>query len=298
MTATAPRPREALDPALIAEARRLAELPPHALPRIGADLLAWLVIAELATRIGHPAAIAAAAWGIGFFCQHDLLIFGHEAVHRLVSRSRVVNEVALVLIHALFGVSGTAHRRFHYAHHRWTHEDRDPEWWVLRRLGGVGPSYLVLPLVAPAGVMVWTWWFRPGDRLRMVAEMAVSGAIHAALIAVLGPVAWATWIVLPMAIGLVPAFVLRSVTEHHFRVRGDPWRNAGTLDTHVAMRRLWSNIHLHLEHHLFPTVPARYLPALRQALAPAYAARGVAPSTGWLRTFAAFVRIVPHHRAE
>lgn len=267
-------------------ARRLAKKPPYAWARILVDLVAWAALAIVALHV-HPVFVAPIAFVIGFVFMHDLLIHGHEAVHRLAARPVIANEVLLFFLHALFGISGTAHRAFHLAHHRWPHGPRDPEYQILSRLGGArGWSYLVLPTIAPLGVYLWIFGEkqRPGVRLRVVLETIAFSAMHAAFALGFGPWAWIVCFFLPIALGLLPAFALRAIGEHHGKIADDPWKYAGTLSG-GALGRLWSNIDHHLEHHLFPRVPTRYMPELRAALKSDYEREGIVVGPGWLKTF-------------
>lgn len=257
------------------EAKRLARLPPGVFPRIGLDVVAWCLLAWAGDALGGVA-VPIAAFVIGFVFAHHLLICGHDAVHRLVSANRRVNDAWLWLLHAPFGMSGLAHRAFHLTHHRHTHVEDDPEYAVVRRLGGRGWSYLVLPLFAPLGVYAWAW--RNGGRalrLAVVRDTVGIAALHGALALLLGPRVYLTWVQLPLLLGLWPAFAIRSLAEHHGRPRGDRWRSSGALHSSRLMQVLWSNIDHHLEHHLFPFVPMHHLPGVRTALRDTYARKGI-----------------------
>lgn len=286
-------------PDVRALAARLTRAPSPALARIAFDLALWVGLALVGQGVGHPLAIVACAFVIGFVAQHSLLIHGHEAVHGLVSRDRTVNEVALWLLHALFGTSGTLHRAFHLAHHRWTHEPRDPEYHVVKAIsGGAAWGFLVLPAVAPIGLLVWAARRPRNARFwgRLARDAFGIVLLHGALVALLGPSLYATWLGLPVLIGLGPAFMMRSLSEHHGRPSGDPWLRAGALATPRLFAPLWSNIDHHLEHHLFPGVPTAHLPVLRAALAADYARHGVAVEGGF---FASIPRrlLAPSHFA-
>ena len=237
-------------PEVRALAARLARAPSGALPRIALDFGCWAALALLGNAVGHPVAVVACAFVIGFVCQHSLLIHGHEAVHGLVSRRRPTNELALWLLHALFGTSGTLHRAFHLAHHRWTHEPRDPEYRIVHAIsGGAAWGFLVLPAVAPLGLFVWA--ARTPRNARFWGRLARDGvgiaALHLLLIVAFGPVNYATWLVLPVLIGLGPAFTMRALSEHHGRPSADRWLRAGALKTPWVFASLWSNIDHHLD---------------------------------------------------
>jgi len=125
----------------------------------------------------------------------------------------------------------------------------------------------------------------------VIAELIAAVGLHLVLAALLGAVGYATVVALPIALGLLPAAVLRSVCEHHGLPAGDTWTQTRSLHCPAWLRFLWSNHQYHLEHHLHPGVPFHRLGVLHRALAGEYARRGVVPDRGLLRTGLRLLRI-------
>lgn len=257
-------------------------------PRVALDAALWIAAAAAALHAKHPLVTVAAVVVIGAGPMHDILFHGHEGAHRQISRVRWINDLFLWLIHALFGISGTAYRAFHLEHHRRTHSDDDPEVRLVRTVSRApaGWAWLLLPAISLAYVNAWP--FRTGARLavrrRVVRDLAGAALLHVALAAVLGPAAWATFVLAPMATALPLVVALRSLSEHHGLAPGDPWTRTRTVIAHPLLRLLWSNAQLHLEHHLHPEVPFHRLPALRRLLAQERARRDAPTAHGFLRT--------------
>jgi fatty acid desaturase len=263
----------------------MAAGPYWSVPRIAVDLTVWVLAALGAQRIGATWATVAAVAFIGAVPMHDLLVHGHEGVHRHLARRRGLNELGTWLTHALIGVSGTAYRRFHLAHHRWAQTVRDPEYHLLHRAasGAPGWSYLAIPLLAHAYVNTYPLRARATPRVRWLLARDAVGIVllHAALAVALGPRAYLTFVVAPTFTSLAAVVVLRSLCEHHATPTGDPWTNTRTMNAGPVLDLLWSNTSYHLEHHLFPYVPFHALPAVRAELEPEMRRRGSAIDEGF-----------------
>jgi fatty acid desaturase len=118
--------------------------------------------------------------------------------------------------------------------------------------------------------------------------------LHGSLALLLGRRGYLLFVVAPLFLGLVPAFFVRSICEHHATPAGDPWRRARTLDVAGPFELFWTQINYHLEHHLFPLVPVRRMRELRRALLPEYARRGLRPERSYLRTALQLLREKRH----
>lgn len=60
--------------------------------------------------------------------QHAMLLLGHDATHKLVSRNRYINYwLGNVLCYAPIGLSWHGYKDFHMRHHKWLGTDKDPE---------------------------------------------------------------------------------------------------------------------------------------------------------------------------
>jgi fatty acid desaturase len=240
-------------------------------PRIGADLALWGAAILWAEAMDARWATVLAVLWIGAVPMHDLLVHGHEGTHRHAARTRWVNELVNWFNHALVGISGTAYRAFHFAHHRWTQTSRDPEYQLLDavRRGAPGWAYLAIPLVAHAFVNTYPLRRATGSRLagHVLRDLVGVVLLHGATAAGLGGTRYLTFVVAPIFTGLAAMVVLRSICEHHATVAGSRWTQTRTMNAGRLMDIAWSNTSYHLEHHLFPNVPFHKLPAVRTELA-------------------------------
>jgi fatty acid desaturase len=246
---------------------QLSRAPYWAIPRILIDLLLWVGAAVVAARVRTPAIQVLAIAFIGAVPLHDLLVHGHDSTHRLVSRTRMLNEFFLWLTHAWVGISGTAYRAFHLDHHRHTQTDRDPEVRLIRRLsGGHGWGYLLLPLTSHAAVNSYPFVASKsaGIRRRTVRDLAAIGILHAGLAVLVGLRTYLLFCLAPVFTSLAAVVIVRSICEHHGAGPGGRWTDTRTMEVGWLLRALWSNTNYHLEHHLAPRVPFQNLPALRR----------------------------------
>jgi fatty acid desaturase len=219
---------------------------------------------------------------------HDLLVHGHEGTHRLISRSRPLNEVFNWFTHALIGISGTAYRAFHLDHHRHLGTDRDPEETLLRFVGrGLsGWTYLGIPMLAHLWVNTYPFRFDTSRSRRRRTIMDLAGALmlHTAIAAAIGLQSYCLFVLTPIFTSLSAVVVLRSITEHHGTFAGDRWTNTRTIEFGRVIDLLWSNTTYHIEHHLFPFVPFHKLPAVHRLIAGELRTHGSPVDRGFLRT--------------
>jgi fatty acid desaturase len=233
---------------------------------------------------------------------HDLLVQGHEGTHGLISRHRGLNELLSGFTLGLGGISIAAHRAFHLEHHRHAHTARDPEFQLFDRLarGVPGWTYLLVPAAATVGVNVYGLRRAAPRRVRLatVRDLAGIALLHGAIAALAGLRLYLWFVAAPMALGLFPVTVVRSICEHHAVPDTSDWTLARSMVTGRWVERLWSNVNYHLEHHLHPTVPFHRLPELRRLLAGDYPAHRSPVGRGYLRTAAALLREPGHFGQE
>lgn len=273
--------------------------------------LRWLTIGAvgtaLAAQAAHPWLWPAGIALLGLFAL-DGTVMLHEVLHGLVTSPRRPRlERVLGFLYALpTGISPSQFTRWHLDHHR---ELGDPAADPKRRhLSPKRNSRLVKALYWTP--VLFPIYFRAAARdaasydprlRRTIARERLAGvAFHVALAAaLLAAGGWPLWLrlhFLPLLVAFPPWFALNRLGQHYAIDPDDP-AHWGTL-----MRRspffwdllfLWSDYHL--EHHYFPAVPAYNLPALRRALDPFFAARGIRPRSygelvaGW------FLRNEPPH---
>ncbi|MBL9087786.1 MAG: fatty acid desaturase [Planctomycetia bacterium] len=216
----------------------------------------------------------------------------HEVVHRVVFRShRSRFNRALGLAYAtLGGLSASQFERWHLDHHDMLGTaDRDPKrahltpkivrrWYkALYLTPALFPIYFRAAAKASAG-------YEPALRARIRRERLVTTVFHLGLAATLwvtlGPAAAAKLHLLPVFAVFPFAFTVNRLGQHYDVNPDDPaaWSTLMRPSPLFWDRVfLWTNYHL--EHHYFPRVPMYRLPALRKALDPFLAARGVRPHT-------------------
>jgi len=280
--------------------RQLGQGPYRSLPRIALDLALWVGLAAAAVAAGRWWVSLAAAVLIGAVPFHDLLVQGHEGTHGLITRHRHLNELLSGFTLGLGGISIAAHRAFHLEHHRHAHTADDPEFQLFDRLarGVPGWTYLLVPAAATVGVNAYGLRLAAPPRLRRetLRDLAGIALLHAALAGMVGPRLYLWFVVAPMALGLFPVTIVRSICEHHAVSDASEWTLARSMGTSRWVERLWSNVNYHLEHHLHPTVPYHRLPELRRLLSGRYPEQASPVAQGYLRTALALLREPRHFK--
>ncbi|MEW6731057.1 MAG: fatty acid desaturase [Acidobacteriota bacterium] len=283
---------------VVAIVRGLKAAKYRALSYITLDLIIWIGVAWLALKADHWWLTLPAVIFIGAVPMHNLLVYGHEGTHGLISRGQLVNAFFLWLIHALIGLSGTAYRVFHLTHHRYAHTDKDPEYRLLSSVIGGAPgwSYLFIPIISHLGVNLFP--FREPcsalTRRRTLLDLAAAALLQTVLAVVVGIESYLLFIILPIFTSLSMVVAMRSLCEHHGTYMGSRWTNTRTINTNWLVELLWSNVNYHLEHHLFPTVPCHRLPIVHRLLSPRYVEHKSVIDRGYLRTAWALLQEPTH----
>jgi fatty acid desaturase len=270
------------------EVRRLSQLTPFR----GAlhVLFQWTMVvgsAWLAWRHWHPALYVLV---VAFIAsrQHAMLVLVHEGAHYRLCKDRRINdwvtEVALSWPFVL--VRMRDYRRTHAAHHRGLNTAEDPDWrakqspdWIFpqsgRRLAGqllVQLSGLGLALLlADFGNQI-----PPGARSGEVDERAMVLARRAFLAGAAALIV-ASGLAVPVLLFWVVPFVTWLQLCLRIRAIADHFAIAGRCDVYAETRTVlptWFErvfiaplgIHYHLEHHLYPSVPAYRLADVHRAL--------------------------------
>jgi fatty acid desaturase len=280
----------AAPPALPAEVRALSRLRP------------WRGVAQIALEW---ALIAAPIWACHRFFswplylitviwvgarQHALVILMHEAVHyRLWPDKRVNDALGDVTTAWPLFLEVASYREKHFAHHRHVNTPDDPDWISAQGLfeyrfpkrgWELGLIFVATLLGFGAYRQVQTLLFyrAPARPTRpRYAQLAFHVAVFTAL-ALAGalPLYLAYWLV-PLVTWTRWIIYLRFVAEHALDRQGDVVTVTRTVLPSLLGRLLVvpGNIHYHIEHHLYPSVPFYNLPALHRALMrdPAHRAR-------------------------
>ncbi len=303
--------RPLLAPAVV---KQLSALSPW---RATASLvLDWSVIFGLVTvtlRTNHPALWCLAPFGIAA-AQHGLAILAHQAAHYRMFHTRWLNDTVGVLCAAPLGVSMHTYRILHRLHHNHLYTPADPDMalmagyprgrWKLAKkfikdLLGITAvkNYLYFfgkPLrkVTPDGPAVhMSLVDDTSEALRRAAraDRRFVVAFHVMLLGVTVATGWwaayfVLWL-LPLVTLLQFVLRLRALCEHGAVTdTATPLRAARTnlVPWYIRAWLFPHQMHYHIEHHLYPSVPHYRLPACHAALRAAGALDG-AEVSGSLR---------------
>ena len=271
---------------------------------------AWTTYAVIVAQLGIAAAlgraaraghwlgsfwvVALVAYGVGAFAAKWSGVAIHEAAHNLVYRTARQNKLfALVANVPVLVPSAAAFRRYHRDHHRYMGVaglDNDlPSRWEIRVVGA-SPVRKALWLVVYlfAGTLGRGFVRRPsrGEWLNVATQLAADALI----VALFGWTA-VLYLALSTLFGFGPHPVAGHFIHEHYLWHGEQetWSYYGPLN------RLTLNLGYHNEHHDFPRVPSRRLPALRALASGHYDA--LASHTSWTAVMLEFVRnrALGHH---
>ncbi|MEW6336960.1 MAG: fatty acid desaturase family protein [Acidobacteriota bacterium] len=258
----------------------------------GAWLAAGAIAVALAAQQRAPLLWPFGMALAGLFAFNGTVLL-HEVLHGLVfgaRRPRV--ERVLACLYALpCGIAPSQFTRWHLDHHA---ELGDPEADPKRHHLSPKRTSRLLKLLywTPALFAIYfraaareSATYEPALRRRIALERRVTIAAHVGLAAVVvASAGWGLWLrvhALPLLFLFPVWFALNRLGQHYDIDPADPVRWATLMRGSPLLWDLvflWSNYHL--EHHLFPGVPAYRLPALRRALAPFLARHGV-PERGY-----------------
>jgi len=224
---------------------------------------------------------------------HALGVLMHDATHYRLFGSRRWNELAGELLAWLFLFTLHGYRRNHFAHHRHLNSDADPDWARKKNdpyfaLPQHGRCVAFLLLKGLCGIRFFTE-ARNVARAKHLQQVPRALKIRRSLFyaAVLASAAyWHLWLLLlkywivPLMTSLAFILYVRSLAEHHgggMIWDGDLLRGSRHLDASWWEKFLLAphNVHYHVDHHLYPSVPYYNLPRLHALLLaePDYIAR-------------------------
>jgi fatty acid desaturase len=270
--------------------RELSVLRPH--KAIAAVVLEWVYILAaiaLCEKLRSPLVYAAAVIWIGAR-QHALTVLGHDAAHyRLLPGRRLNDWLANLLMQWPTFISVESFRYYHGEHHRFTGTAADgnrkiwgthtsegqltEEWtypknaatlvWTIVRRGAVftGLFWIVRGLVAT--ILFRRSWMQVAVRLSYYGGAVWAFSAGQALRGFL-----LYWIV-PFCTWHMACQYMRLISEHSAVPGNDPAYRT----TRTTLARRWErwlivprNIHYHIEHHWYPSVPFYNLPTLHARL--------------------------------
>jgi beta-carotene hydroxylase len=215
--------------------------------------------------------------GHGF---HMIGWLAHEGVHL----SLVPNKYASMALGCVIGAAAffpaLGYGVTHWTHHRFTNQSSDPDTQIYSRYKTFWSRFLLGRVVANRGYLRNTLLaaldrplpksyrlpFRPawvrGFAIWTLAWFLVVAAIYITL-AIVSPTTFLVCVFLPY-LTAIPATGLRIYLEHN-------GTGAGIFrDTRSYVSRFWTVMmfgnNFHLEHHLYPTVPAYHLPRVHRLL--------------------------------
>lgn len=224
-----------------------------------------------------------------------LFVLAHEAVHYRLYETRWLNDLVGRLCATPVGISMFSYRVVHRLHHNHLFGERDPDTPIH---GGYprGRAYLATKLLKDlAGLSAPKtyayFWGAPsakrsdgqktdplGDTSQTLRRDALNdrwvvAAFHVALpaAALIFGFFWhylLLWVI-PLWCLLQPLLRYRSILEHGMVPEtGDAWHDARTNlgPTWLMWLVFPHNVHYHLEHHLYPSLPHYNLPAAHRAL--------------------------------
>lgn len=252
----------------------------------------WALIPLLAVPFAWVIGVAAIVQGgtlaiigtlIAAFALNALFLIIHEAVHETLPGPRRLGHLLASSIGLIGFASHAAYRIMHLRHHRYLGDHRDPDdyrnWTASpRRLVVMHHLRLaVATLTYLVAVPVLAWRVASQDERRWILiELAAMIVVHTGGAWTFGALWWQVTIPpLLLANLLINA---RGLVQHTACVAEDPLRASRSVRAGPLVRALLLNENHHLEHHLFPAVPASRLHELHRAIAPALGGSPTAPS--------------------
>jgi fatty acid desaturase len=220
--------------------------------------------------------------------QHALGNLGHDAAHyRLYHDKRLNDWVGDYLLVRPLWLFLHPYRKGHFAHHRHFLNEADPHLYRTpmqpvpwRRLA----LRFALNLSGVEGARYLTLLFLKMRPTRKLLFLAFWAALALALHAGVAPARlWVLYWLIPNFTWLMVASDIRFLSEHWVDGKVDYADRASVFYASRIIVPTWferifvirKNVHLHLDHHLYPSVPSHRLPALHALLMqqPQYTAR-------------------------
>lgn len=241
----------------------------------------WASYALFRWNVYAGAAGYVVAWAWVGARQHALATLMHEGAHyRLFPRKWWNDLFAELFLAWPLMISVRAYRQHHFAHHRSPNNADDPDWtlrddhdWEFpKSRAGLAKIFLfdALGLNIRDQMRFFNRYFYPRGRRAWLDYL--SWAYFAALAGALTyfslwPLFIAYWAV-PLLTSLKAILRMRTIAEHYGLAYDHPFRQTRTTYPGLLGKLLIGpkNIGLHLDHHLYPSVPFYNLPALHREL--------------------------------
>jgi fatty acid desaturase len=260
----------------------------------------WAGIAAIfagAVWLAHPVTFVVAAVLLGGR-QHALAVLMHEAAHGVLFRRRWLNEVTGQWLCAYpVWTDLRRYRKHHIRHHAHTGTARDPDLGLIRPfpcsrqmlarklardvLGISGlrriaaqllmdfefREYSASELAMP--IRLSSPWMHLRMGLRRLAPVVAVNGLLLAILASAGH-AWLFWVWALAYLTWFGLFLRLRVIAEHAGMAASPDISLNTRTTYASAVARWflapHHVNYHLEHHLLPTMPMRFLPRAHQLL--------------------------------
>ena len=280
-----------ISPHLVAGLTRADSL--RSLRDLTLDATVIVLAAVFAETVANPLTYLFAVMLIGSRL-HALGVLMHDATHYRLFGNRRLNEFAGELLAWLFLITLYGYRKNHFAHHRHLNTEADPDWARKKNdpyfaLPEDGKRVVILLLKGACGARFFTE-ARNVVRAKEVLQQVPKSlqirrrVFYAAILA--SAAYWNLWLLLfkywivPLMTSLAFILYVRSVAEHHGGTMvwdGDMLSGSRHLDATWWEKFILAphNVHYHVDHHLYPSVPYYNLPKLHTLLLaqPEYMAR-------------------------
>ena len=220
--------------------------------------------------------------------QFSLAVLMHEGAHRLLFRSRALNDlIAQWLCAYPVMLDAEPYRDYHLQHHAHTQREQDPD-LVLSRAYPVTRSSFVRKMLrditgiaglrryygtlrSVAGTAQQPWWQRIWSALTKLRGFLLTNTMIVLTLAFAGhPELYVLLWWVPMLTCYSLIYRIRNLGEHGVVGEDceDDFRNTRTTVSNPLVRWLMAplNVNFHLEHHLMPHCPWYNLPRLHRAL--------------------------------
>ncbi len=238
-----------------------------------------LVIVCIAAWIHGAWPVSVALWIAIAWMNHAALSRLHEAAHRMLFRSRGLNELSGVIIGTLALIPLSVYRYVHNQHHQHLGRERDPEFWPYNLPASPRSQRLLYAWLELLAGCVFTpvlyslrtarAWpslaLRP--RRRLVVEWLLMAVVWSAVLLAVGFTDTWTWLLVGH---VAPAWIagsfqtIRKFTEHLGRFGETPLDMTRTVVYSRRAGQLASASQLHVDHHgthhLWPGIPFHKLP--------------------------------------
>jgi fatty acid desaturase len=258
----------------IAELRRY--VPGHRALELAVFPLLWIAGAALALASLPSSPGAWVVWASGTLMAalglNAFVLLLHEGMHHTLFPSRLWNRWVSVALGGCVLVSFTAYQVMHEQHHRYLGDPRDPDeyrnytsspvlLWALHCVRLTVGCFLYIFLIP---ILAWRRG-TPMDRVRVVQEYAVLGAVWTAAFTVVPfEVLLRGWMIPLVVVALMTQ--IRGFTQHGITDPADPLLASRSIHPGPLVRFLVLNENYHLEHHLYPEIPSYNLRKLHLLL--------------------------------